>query len=235
MNPSRTADKLLAYGPSRSGPVTYLIALLLCASSLGVSLSLCTVSGVLAQPAPKNLSRKMDNIRALVSDGLAQARANYLRYSPADAFLKKLPTQAAVLSGKDKQAFLSYGGLCEVYLFEGNEDKANELLEWVRANSASVLGPDDPYVGMIYNDFGLYYYKKSPELAESMLQKSLPILENADRDKRKARRENLLSVYAALALIDYNKGDFASSQRFVDKLKALTQQQANGDEKQMPN
>jgi tetratricopeptide (TPR) repeat protein len=177
-----------------------------------------------AEMTPKQLSRKIDGIRDILAQGLDQARANYLRFSPGDAFRKKLPSQESVVATKDQQGFKSYGGLSEVYLFEGSEDKATALVDWLTANNATVLGAGDPYLSTIYNDFGLYYFKKKDyDQAESWIKKSLPILENAAQSDAKTYNSSLVSAYSALAVLSFDQDDKKTAIEFIEKLKALTQ------------
>jgi hypothetical protein len=190
----------------------------------GSSMPARTAEPATASSAPqKDLGKKISHIRDMLHGGLSQAKANFTRFAPGDNYRKTLPAETAVLASKDQKAFQSYGGLSEVYLFDGEEDKANQVLTWLSANNASMLGAENPYLSLVYNDFGLYYWnKKSPDEAEKMLTQALPVLEKASQSDLEHLRGNMISLYGTLAVLYFDKDQKELAQYYFEKLKPLT-------------
>jgi tetratricopeptide (TPR) repeat protein len=169
------------------------------------------------------LTAQMKQIEGAIKEGIAKASARYKAISDPQSFIASLPSKETVVKTKDAQKFREYGGLSEVYLFNNKVLQAESLRSWVVANAAEVLGADDPNPALIDSDFALFYYDSGNlSRAESLFKETMPLLEAAMSAKPDQVRNNLISVYAGLAEIAFNRGQKEEAQGFINKITQIT-------------
>jgi tetratricopeptide (TPR) repeat protein len=168
------------------------------------------------------LAEQMKQFAVAIKGAIAGVSAKFKANADTEKLIASLPSKEAVVQTKDVQRFREYSGLSEIYLFNNKISQAESLRSWVVANAAKVLGADDPNPAVLDSDFGLFYYDSGNfSRAETLFKETMPRLEAQMSVKPDEVRNNLISVYAGLAEIAFNRGKKEDARRFLDKINQI--------------
>ncbi|MDR3616876.1 MAG: hypothetical protein P4L53_25185 [Candidatus Obscuribacterales bacterium] len=168
------------------------------------------------------LEEQMKQFAVAIKGAIAGVSAKFKANADTEKLIANLPSKETVVQTKDVQRFREYSGLSEIYLFNNKISQAEALRSWVVANAAKVLGADDPSPAVLDSDFGLFYYDSGNlARAETLFKETMPRLEAQMSTKPDEVRNNLISVYAGLAEISFNRGKKADARRFLDKINQI--------------